>query len=338
VVCAFFAHTKKIKKMSDIEIYKASNKGGELSVRLDNDTVWLNREQLAALFDRDIKTIGKHINNVFKEGELIKNSVVAKYATTASDGKTYQVENYNLDVIISVGYRVKSKSGTNFRIWATTVLREHLINSVKRASVPLKTEEKYLQLLKTINIAANAATFNELSASEATGILKVLQEYAYALETLDKYDHQQLLISNITIGEVKELRYEEGKQLIKQWSEIQKTGELFGREKDASFKSSLRSIYQTFDGKDVYPSIEEKAANLLYFIVKNHSFTDGNKRIAAGLFAYFLDKNNMLFRNDGSKIIEDNALVAITIMIAESKSEEKDIMVKLVVNLINSNN
>jgi len=324
--------------MSDIEIYKASNKSGELSVRLDNDTVWLNREQLAALFDRDIKTIGKHINNVFKEGELIKNSVVAKYATTASDGKTYQVENYNLDVIISVGYRVKSKSGTNFRIWATTVLREHLINSVKKATIPLKTEEKYLQLLRTINIAANAATFNQLSASEATGILKVLQNYAYALETLDKYDHQQLLISNITIGEVKELRYEEGKELIKQWSEIQDSGTLFGREKDASFKSSLRSIYQTFDGKDVYPSIEEKAANLLYFIVKNHSFTDGNKRIAAGLFAYFLDKNNMLFKNDGSKILEDNALVAITIMIAESKSEEKDTMVKLVVNLINSNN
>lgn len=324
--------------MSDIEIYKASNNGDELSVRLDNDTVWLNREQLAALFGRDIKTIGKHINNVFKEGELNKNSVVAKYATTASDGKTYQVEHYNLDVIISVGYRVKSKSGTNFRIWATTVLRDHLINSVKKASLPLNTEDKYLQLIKTINIAANTAAFTELSASEATGILKVLQQYAYALETLDKYDHQQLLISNITIGEVKELRYEEGIELIKQWSEIQNTGELFGREKDASFKSSLRSIYQTFDGKDVYPSIEEKAANLLYFIVKNHSFTDGNKRIAAGLFAYFLDKNNALFKSDGSKIIEDNALVAITIMIAESKSEEKDTMVKLVVNLINSNN
>ncbi|MDO9276294.1 MAG: RhuM family protein [Lutibacter sp.] len=313
-------------------------------MKFEQDTVWLSQNQISELFQRDRTVITRHINNVFKEGELEKKLVCANFALTtqhgAVKGKTQKtnVAFYNLDVIISVGYRVKSKSGTNFRIWATTVLREQLVNSVKKATIPLKTEEKYLQLLKTINIAANAATFNELSASEATGILRVLQEYAYALETLDKYDHQQLLISNITIGEVKELRYEEGIQLIKQWSEIQNTGELFGREKDASFKSSLRSIYQTFDGNDVYPSIEEKAANLLYFIVKNHSFTDGNKRIAAGLFAYFLDKNNMLFRNDGSKIIEDNALVAITIMIAESRSEEKDIMVKLVVNLINSNN
>lgn len=330
--------------MSEIEIYKNPDNEAQIEVKFEQDTVWLSQNQISELFQRDRTVITRHINNVFKEGELEKKLVCANFALTtqhgAVKGKTQKtnVAFYNLDVIISVGYRVKSKSGTNFRIWATNVLREQLVNSVKKATIPLKTEEKYLQLLKTINIAANAATFNELSASEATGILRVLQEYAYALETLDKYDHQQLLISNITIGEVKELRYEEGIQLIKQWSEIQNTGELFGREKDASFKSSLRSIYQTFDGNDVYPSIEEKAANLLYFIVKNHSFTDGNKRIAAGLFAYFLDKNNMLFRNDGSKIIEDNALVAITIMIAESRSEEKDIMVKLVVNLINSNN
>ena len=330
--------------MSEIEIYKNPDNEAQIEVKFEQDTVWLSQNQISELFQRDRTVITRHINNVFKEGELEKKLVCANFALTtqhgAVKGKTQKtnVAFYNLDVIISVGYRVKSKSGTNFRIWATNVLREQLVNSVKKATVSLKTEEKYLQLLKTINIAANTATFNQLSASEATGILKVLQNYAYALETLDKYDHQQLLISNITIGEVKELRYEEGKELIKQWAEIQNTGELFGREKDASFKSSLRSIYQTFDGKDVYPSIEEKAANLLYFIVKNHSFTDGNKRIAAGLFAYFLDKNEMLFKNDGSKILEDNALVAITIMIAESKSEEKDTMVKLVVNLINSNN
>lgn len=330
--------------MSEIEIYKNPDNEAQIEVKFEQDTVWLSQNQISELFQRDRTVITRHINNVFKEGELEKKLVCANFALTtqhgAVKGKTQKtnVAFYNLDVIISVGYRVKSKSGTNFRIWATNVLREQLVNSVKKATVLLKTEEKYLQLLKTINIAANAATFNQLSASEATGILKVLQNYAYALETLDKYDHQQLLISNITIGEVKELSYEEGKELIKQWAEIQNTGELFGREKDASFKSSLRSIYQTFDGKDVYPSIEEKATNLLYFIVKNHSFTDGNKRIAAGLFAYFLDKNNMLFKNDGSKILEDNALVAITIMIAESKSEEKDTMVKLVVNLINSNN
>ncbi|WP_372800888.1 RhuM family protein [Lutibacter sp.] len=321
--------------------YNSSDGKINIEVNLDNETVWLSLNDLVSLFDRDKSVISRHIRNVFKEGELDKEATVAKYATVQNEGGreiNRNIEFFNLDVIISVGYRVKSKQGTNFRIWATSVLRDRLIQNAKKTANAVSFEGKYLQLIKTINIAANAAKFNELSSTEATGILKVLQKYAYALETLDKYDHQQLLITGTTIGEVKELSYEEGKELIEQWSEIQNTGELFGREKDASFKSSIRSIYQTFDGKDVYPSIEEKGANLLYFIVKNHSFTDGNKRIAAGLFAYFLDKNNALFKSDGSKIIEDNALVAITIMIAESKSEEKDTMVKLVVNLINSSN
>ena len=325
--------------MDEIEIYKSSDFGGELSVRLDNETVWLNREQIAALFDRDVKTIGKHIGNVFKEGELKKNSVVAKFATTASDGKTYKVENYNLDVIISVGYRVKSQRGTNFRIWATNILKRKLIDTVRRTSVSASNlESKFIQLIQTINIAANAANNDELNVSEAKGILKILQEYAYALETLDKYDHQQLIIKEVSRQEVQKLSYQEAIRLIKEWQSVQKTGELFGREKDGSFKSSLYSIYQTFNGVDVYPGIEEKAANLLYFIVKNHSFADGNKRIAAGLYVYFLDKNNALYKSDGSKKIGDNALVAITIMIAESRTEEKDVMVKLVVNLTNNDN
>jgi prophage maintenance system killer protein len=325
--------------MNEIEIYKSLDKGDELSVRLDNDTVWLNREQLAALFDRDVKTIGKHIGNVFKEGELTKNSVVAKFATTASDGKTYQVENYNLDVIISVGYRVKSQRGTNFRIWATNILKRKLIDTVRRTSVSAaNNEDKFIQLIQTINIAANAASNEELKASEAKGILKILQEYAYALETLDKYDHQQLSITETSGQEVQILNYPEAKNLIKEWQRLENTGDLFGREKDESFQSSLNSIYQTINGIDVYPSVEEKAANLLYFIVKNHSFVDGNKRIAAGLYVYFLNKNNALYKADGSKKIGDNALVAITIMIAESRTEEKDVMVKLVVNLTNNDN
>ena len=325
--------------MDEIEIYKSSDKGDELSVRLDRDTVWLNREQLAALFDRDVKTIGKHIGNVFKEGELTKNSVVAKFATTASDGKTYQVENYNLDVIISVGYRVKSQRGTNFRIWATNVLKRKLIDTVRRTSISAaNSEDKFIQLIQTINIAANAASNEELNASEAKGILKILQEYAYALETLDKYDHQQLAIIETSRQEVQKLNYSEAKNLIKEWQRLENTGDLFGREKDESFQSSLNSIYQTINGIDVYPSVEEKAANLLYFIVKNHSFVDGNKRIAAGLYVYFLNKNNALYKADGSKKIGDNALVAITIMIAESRTEEKDVMVKLVVNLTNNDN
>jgi prophage maintenance system killer protein len=325
--------------MDEIEIYKSSDKGDELSVRLDSDTVWLNREQLAALFDRDVKTIGKHIGNVFKEGELTKKSVVAKFATTASDGKTYQVENYNLDVIISVGYRVKSQRGTNFRIWATNILKRKLIDTVRRTSVSAANiEGKFIQLIHTINIAANVASNEELNVSEAKGILKILQEYAYALETLDKYDHQQLSISETSGQEVQILNYPEAKNLIKEWQRLENTGDLFGREKDESFQSSLNSIYQTINGIDVYPSVEEKAANLLYFIVKNHSFVDGNKRIAAGLYVYFLNKNNALYKADGSKKIGDNALVAITIMIAESRTEEKDVMVKLVVNLTNNDN
>lgn len=336
---------KKLEEMSELVIYRSKDNQTQIEVSFEGETVWLSQEQIAAVFGTQRPAITKHLKNIFNSGELEEKVVssILEHTTQhgALQGKTQRtkIKYYNLDAILSVGYRVNSKQATQFRQWATQRLKDYLVEGYalneKRL---LEATDKFKDLKQAIQLAANAATFNELSASEATGILKVLQKYAYALETLDKYDHQQLLISNITIGDVKELRYEEGIQLIKQWSEIQNTGELFGREKDASFKSSLRSIYQTFDGKDVYPSIEEKAANLLYFIVKNHSFTDGNKRIAAGLFAYFLDKNKMLFRNDGSKIIEDNALVAITIMIAESRSEEKDIMVKLVVNLINSNN
>ncbi|NVO18825.1 MAG: virulence RhuM family protein [Bacteroidetes bacterium] len=324
--------------MSEIEIYKSPGNLEEFSVRLDKDTVWLNREQLASLFDRDIKTIGKHIGNIFKEGELIKDSVVAKFATTANDGKIYQVENYNLDVIISVGYRVKSLRGTNFRIWATNVLKNHLLTQALRKSDPGNIETKYRELFKTIQIAALSAERSDITTSEAKGILKILQQYSYALEILDKYDRNILPGSDDRVIEVKPLTYGAAKLLIDEWKVIEKAGKLFGREKDDSFRSSLYAIYQSADGKDVYPGIEEKAANLLYFIVKNHSFVDGNKRIAAGLFVYFLDMNNALYQKDGSKILNDNALVAITIMIAESRAEEKETMVRLVVNLINSNN
>jgi prophage maintenance system killer protein len=310
-----------------------------ISVNMLEDTVWLSQKQIAILFERDYKTISKHILNVFGEGELDKNSVVANFATTAADGKTYQVDYYNLDVIISVGYRVKSQRGTNFRIWATNVLRNHLLENARRKSIEVPSEVKYQHLLKIIDIAASSATaIKDLSTNEAVGIIKVLKYYSYALETLDKYDHQRLTIESDESVIVQKLHYKEAIQLINEWRILQGGSQLFGNEKDASFKSSLENIYQTFDGIDLYPSVEEKSANLLYFIVKNHSFSDGNKRIAAGLFVYFLDINQILFRSDGSKRIGDNALVAITIMIAESKPEEKDIMVKLVVNLINFRN
>ena len=323
-----------------IEIYKSAENSIELQVNLENDTVWLNRNQLAILFDRDVKTIGKHINNVFFEEELFKKSVVAKFATTAIDGKIYQVEHYNLDVIISVGYRVKSKQGTQFRQWATQRLKDYLVQGYTINKKRLQeSADKFRDLNNAIKLAAKAGDKDALTTGEAKGILRVIEQYAYALETLDKYDHQKLTIETLSEEiEIQKLSYENAIQQIRIWRDFQKAGFLFGNEKDRSFKSSLETIYQTFDGVDLYPCIEEKAANLLYFIVKNHSFSDGNKRIAAGLFVYFLDMNNKLLNNYGNKRINDNALVAITIMIAESKSEEKEIMAKLVVNLINSNN
>lgn len=325
---------------NQIEIYKSSDNAIELQVSLDNDTVWLNRNQLAILFDRDVKTIGKHINNVFLEGELSKKAVVANFATTAIDGKTYQVDHYNLDVIISVGYRVKSKQGTQFRQWATQRLKDYLVKGYAINEKRLQEATgKFQDLKNAVKLAAKAGNIEALTSVEAKGILGVIEQYAYALETLDKYDHQRLTIETPNEEtEIQKLTYENAIQQIIIWRDFQKAGNLFGNEKDQSFKSSLETIYQTFDGIDLYPTFEEKAANLLYYVVKNHSFSDGNKRIAAGLFVYFLAMNNKLLNEEGNKRIGDNALVAITIMIAESKSDEKDMMVKLVVNLINNKN
>ena len=326
-----------------IEIYKSSNDAIQLQVNLDNDTVWLNRHQLALLFDRDIKTVGKHINNIFEEQELDSNSTVAKFATVQIEGErkvNREIEHYNLDVIISVGYRVKSKQGTQFRQWATQRLKDYLVKGYVLNEKRLKElNYKYSELQNAIKLASNAGNVESLSSTEAKGILKVIETYAYALETLDKYDHQRLTIDDEeSEGELYKLTYNEAIEQINIWRDFQKAGKLFGNEKDETFKSSLATIYQTFDEIDLYPSLEEKAANLLYFVVKNHSFSDGNKRIAAGLFVYFLDLNNKLYNEFGNKRIGDNALVAITIMIAESKSDEKEMMIKLVVNLINNNN
>ena len=297
--------------MSEIILYTASDNKTQIDVQFDNETVWLNRDQIATLFGRDIKTIGKHVNNVFKEEELDKKSVVAKFATTARDGKIYQVDFYNLDVIISVGYRVKSKQGTQFRQWATQRLKDYLVKGYALNEKRLKElDYKYSDLQKAIKLASNAGNIESLSSTEAKGILKVIEEYAYALETLDKYDHQILTIeTSESDAAIQKLTYDEAIHQIRVWRDFQKAGNLFGNEKDQSFRSSLETIYQTFDDTDLYPSFEEKAANLLYFIVKNHSFSDGNKRIAAGLFVYFLDMNNQLLNESGNKRIGDNALV-----------------------------
>jgi prophage maintenance system killer protein len=323
--------------MNEIEIYNSADNNIELQVNFDNETVWLSQSQITELFQRDRTVITKHINNVFKESELDRKSNVQKMHIANSDKP---VEFYNLDVIISVGYRVKSKQGTQFRQWATKRLKDYLVNGYALNEKRLKElNYKYSDLQQAIKLAAKAGNIESLTSSEAKGILGVIAQYAYALETLDKYDHQKLTIDNEpSQEEVKKFSYDEAMKQIIIWRNFQKAGKLFGNEKDKSFKSSLETIYQTFDGVDLYPTFEEKAANLLYYVVKNHSFTDGNKRIAAGLFVYFLDLNNKLLSELGNKRIGDNALVAITIMIAESKSEEKDMMVKLVVNLINNKN
>lgn len=332
--------------MSEIVIYTSSENQTQIEVNFDNETVWLTQKQIAGLFVKDRTVISKHISNVFKEGELDEKVVCANFAHTtkhgAIKGKTQETTAiyYNLDVIISVGYRVKSKQGTQFRQWATQRLKDYLVNGYALNEKRLKElKYKYSDLQQAIKLAANAGNIETLTSTEAKGILGVIEQYAYALETLDKYDHQKLTIdSPVTQEQIQKLTYEEAIEQIIIWRDFQKAGNLFGNEKDQSFKSSLETIYQTFDLIDLYPTIEEKAANLLYYVVKNHSFSDGNKRIAAGLFVYFLAMNNRLLNEEGNKRIGDNALVAITIMIAESKSDEKDIMVKLVVNLINNKN
>lgn len=308
---------------SNIVLFESSDGEVRLDVAVDagKDEIWLNRSQMSLLFDRDVKTIGKHIANALKEElEDSPKPVVAKFATTASDGKSYQVEYYNLDVIISVGYRVKSQRGVEFRRWATDVLRRYIVEG--RA----ENEKRLAQLAQVISVMERLP--QEIGAAQ---ILEIVKSYAPALDLLDDYDHQRLARPDGSKG-VYVLSYEECRDLI---GSLRFAGEsdIFGVEKDDSFHSSIAAIYQSFGGQEIYPSVQEKAANLLYFVVKNHSFHDGNKRIAASLFLYFLDRNGLLYE-DGRKLIGDDALVATTIMIAESRPDEKEAMVSLVMNFL----
>lgn len=320
---------------NSIEIYKGKDNQTQIEVKFENESVWLTQAQLTQLFERDRTVITKHINNVFKEQELDEKSNVQKMHIANSDKP---VAYYSLDVIISVGYRVKSHRGTQFRQWATQRLKDYLVKGYAVNEQKLKASQEQLNsLMQSIKLLENVVAKKELSSDETKGLLKVVSEYAQALDLLDQYDHQRLQIPTTKKEKLQKLAYKEAIEQIHLWRAKQKAGKLFGNEKDQSFKSSLETIYQTYNGVDLYPSIVEKAANLLYFVVKNHSFSDGNKRIAAGLFVFFLDKNKKLYNSDGSKIIADNALVALTIMIAESKTEEKEMMTKLIVNLIQGN-
>lgn len=320
----------------NIVIFQTKDGKTSIDVKLENETVWLTLNQIAELFSRDKSVISRHISNVFNEGELERNSVVAKNATTASDGKMYQVEYFNLDVIISVGYRVKSQRGTQFRIWANKILKDYLI---KGYAINQQAKAEQLEDLKsTVRLLSNVIEHKQLTLDEANGLLRVITDYTYGLDTLDKYDYQQLEVTSTTTSKEFRATYDEAMNAIRLLQKKFGSSDLFGNEKDQSFKSSINTIYQTFGGEELYPSIEEKAAMLFYLVVKNHSFSDGNKRIAAFLFLWFLERNEILYKPDGSKLIGNNTLVALTLMIAESRTEEKDVMVKVVINLINRNN
>ncbi len=324
---------------SNIRIYQLEDGKTEINVQLDNETVWLNLNQMVELFERDKSVISRHISNVFKEKELQRDSVVAKNATTAPDGKTYKVDYYNLDVIISVGYRIKSKRGTQFRIWANQIIKDFLIKGYSINEKRLSQQNEQLkELQESVKILGEVLNYKMLTNDESTGLLKIISDYAYALDILDQYDYQKLEINNTSGKEIFQLTYEEAMNQIRIAKKAHGNSDLFGHEKDDSFRSSISTIYQTFDSEDLYPSIEEKAANLLYFITKNHSFSDGNKRVAAFLFLYFLERNGILFDCNGNKRIADNTLVALTLMIAVSKPDEKETMTKVIVNLINKNN
>ena len=322
------------KEDEKVIIYQTKDGETSIDVRLEGETVWLTANQMAVLFGRDEKTIRKHINNVFLEGKLTKDN---NTHFLRIDNVKQPVAFYTLDVIISVGYRVKSQRGTQFRIWANKILKDYLI---KGFAVNDKiTQRKYEELSQLVHILGRTINSKpKLSNRENLDLINVVTDYTYALDTLDKYDYQKLIIDKTTSENKFIVTYDNAIIMIHKLKENFGGSWLFGKEKDNSFKSSIGQIYQTFDGKDLYPSVEEKAAMLLYLVTKNHSFSDGNKRIAATLFLWFMQNNGILYNNDGSKRISNGTLVALTLMIAESRPEEKDVMVKVVVNLINKDN
>ena len=326
--------------LNDIVIYQTEDGEIRLDVKMDKETVWLTQIQMSELFQTDRTSIVRHINNIYKKHELEIERTCAKIAQVRKEGKrniTRNIPYYNLDMIISVGYRVNSKRGTQFRIWANKILKDYLI---KGYAINQKIQlERYQELKEMVHILGHTIKNQEqLTSDQSKGLLAVITDYVYALDTLDKYDYQQLTIEETTKNDKFHATYENAMEAIQPLKGKFGESNLFAHGKDQSFKSSISTIYQTFDGIELYPSVEEKAAMLLYLVTKNHSFSDGNKRIAAMLFLWFMENNGILYRSNGEKRIADNTLVALTLMIAESHTEEKDSMVKVVVNLINQNN
>ena len=332
-----------MEERNDIVIYKSEDGLVTMEAMVDpaGETIWASQKAMSELFGVNPQAITRHLGNIYEEGELKKEATCSKMEHVRQEGSrtvTRQIEFYNLDAIISVGYRINSRRATAFRIWSTQVLKQYMIKGyvVNRNVV---SEQKYEDLKKAVGLLENVFSKELLLTSDqATDLFDVIRDYTYALDTLDAYDYQSLKIADTTAPERFHATYENAMAAINSLKEKFGASELFGVEKDASFHSSIGQIYQTWEGRDLYPSIEEKAAMLLYLVVKNHSFVDGNKRIAATLFLWFMQNNGILYRADGTKRISDASLVALTLMIAESHTDEMDTMVKVVVSLINRNN
>jgi len=328
------------KKQFPIAIYKASGGRVKVTVKIDRDTLWLTQAQIAALFDVQRPAITKHLKNIFETGELDGKSVSSIMEHTAEDGKKYQTLFYNLDAIISIGYRVNSRQATQFRIWATKILHQHLIDGYTvNKELLVKNREKFKALQKAVSLLGSLNDRRQLGQDEVASLLFLLSDYAYGLDLLDNYDRQNLKVANVTRKRASGISYQEAVDIVERIrKDLKVSSNLFGRQRDDSLKSSLAAINQTFGGKPLYPTIEEKAAHLLYFLVKNHSFVDGNKRIAAALFLVYMNRNGLLYAASGEKRLADSGLVALTLLIAESRPTEKADIVKLVINLINKNN
>ena len=327
-------------EQNKIIIYQTEDGQTQIDVRMENETVWLTQAQMAELFQTDRTSIVRHINNIYKVEELDRESTCAKIAQVQMEGNrkvTRSIPYFNLDMIISVGYRVNSKRGIKFRQWANRVLKEYL---VKGYAVNQRIHsEQIAELRQLVQMVGRTIQNQQIEPNdENQALFDIVVDYTYALDTLDDYDYQRLNVGETTQEDKFHATYENAMEAIRALRDKFGGSSLFGNEKDDSFKSSIGQIYQTFGGEELYPSVEEKAAMLLYLVTKNHSFSDGNKRIAATLFLWFLNNNGILYRPDGTKRLADNTLVALTLMIAESKTEEKDVMVKVVVNLINQKN
>jgi prophage maintenance system killer protein/transcriptional regulator CtsR len=322
----------------EIVLYRTKDGRATVDVHLKEDTLWLTQKDMAVLFATERSVITKHLGNIFQSGELRRESNVQKMHIAGSDRP---VAFHNLDVIISIGYRVNSRRGTEFRIWATGILKEHILKGYTLNEKRLQAKvERLSELQAAVDVMGRILSEKAVSGTEAEGLLRVISDYSLALRLLDEYDHRRLRVHGTTEVGRFVLSSEAARAAISRMASTMGplADGLFGREKDKGMESAIGAIYQTFGGRDLYPSTEEKAAHLLYFVVKNHAFVDGNKRIGAFLFIWFLDANGLLYRRDGTKRLADNALVALTLLIAESKPSEKDTICRVIVNLINREN